>query len=92
MRIFDYAGDSMCWVFEIPQEMSRDFCFGVGHPTTFRMVDWMQAIPPGAEYDEGRLRDFLAKKNYVIAGRHYLVLTNFGESFIFTKEGQRDAN
>jgi hypothetical protein len=38
--------NNFCRVFELPATFPRDFCFGGGHATNWRMVDW---FPPVAD-------------------------------------------
>lgn len=85
---------NFCRVFELPENYPSDFCFGRGIPVTMQMVDWFNPISP-AEVTRGqvkpwsenvsKLRDWLSTKVYVQAGRKYLLITDFGESFIFEK-------
>ena len=87
--------NNFCRVFELPSEYPRGFCFGGGKPVNFQMVDWFNPIPTEdlhsgkdttwIEY-EVKLREFLKDKIYVKSGRKYILITNFNESFIFTKE------
>ena len=84
--------NNFCRVFELPLDYPKGFCFGGGKPVTFQMVDWFQPIPiedisennvkVWSEYIP-LLKDFLKDKNYVKPGRQYLLITDFGESFIF---------
>lgn len=91
------SGNNFCRVYRLPDSYPLEYCFGGGHQVTFTMVDWFNPIPQEdmAEYGgtikswdhykEG-LNDFLKKKHYVIQGKKYLLITEFGESFIFNKE------
>ncbi len=78
-KIFSQVDTNMCFVFEVPLKTAKDFCFGGGHPTNFQMVDWFGE----EEYDAEALQRFLEKKKYIRKNRWYLVLTNFGEAFVF---------
>ena len=90
--------NNFCRVFELPEGYPKGFCFGGGKPVTFQMVDWFNPIPRRdilnddiKEWNEyiPLLKDFLESKTYVKPGRQYLVITDFGESFLFTGKGSR---
>ena len=86
--------NNFCRVFELPITYPNDFCFGGGHAVTFTMVDWFQPIPmediwenkvePWSNYVPA-LKQFLLIKNYIKPDRTYLLITDFGESFLFDK-------
>jgi len=89
---------NFCRIFELPEEYPNEYCFNGGHFVPFLMVDWFSPIPftefpeyggngpePWEVY-EPMLLIFLKKKQYVKPGREYLVITNFGESFVFKGE------
>ena len=89
---------NFCRVFELPVKYPTDFCFGGGHLVEFKMVDWFNPIPNFElmpEYKDKMktwddvkkflLDDFLLEKNYVKQNALYLLITDFGESFIFQK-------
>jgi len=84
--------NNFCRVFELPDKYPRGFCFGGGKPVIFQMVDWFQPIPVedilNHEVEEWSiyvplLQEGLKVKNYIKPGKQYLLITNFGESFIF---------
>lgn len=79
-------------VFEFPQKMPTEFCFGGGHAVEFKLVDWFNPIPLHEIGDdeitswvdyEAMIKDFVSKKRYVKAGFKYLIVTDFNESFVF---------
>jgi len=85
---------NFCRIFELPVEFPSGFCFGGGIDTIFKMVDWFYPVPqedlpnnikPWNEYIT-LLKDFLKDKNYVKPGMKYVLITDFGEAFIFGKE------
>jgi len=85
---------NFCRIFELPIGYPEGFCFGGGRPVQFQMVDWFYPIPqedipdnikPWDEYILP-LKDWLKDKGYVKPGRQYLLITDFGEAFIFGKE------
>lgn len=87
---------NICYIFELPERFSSDYCFGGGIPTNFQMVDWFNPVPPPEmhQFDSwedlrtGMLNEFLLAKNYVKPGRQYLAITGFGEVFLFQKEAE----
>lgn len=90
---------NFCRVFELPLDYPHDFCFGGGHTVAFRMVDWFEPIPMEDihnsedgyfdwDYYVPKLKEFLKVKNYIRPTRQYIAITDFGESFIFTGEGE----
>jgi hypothetical protein len=81
-------------IFEIPDKISSAFCFSGGIPVTFLMVDWFYPIPQD-DFETGlkdwnyyklQLEMFLSEKSYIKQSKKYLCLTDFGESFIFSKK------
>ena len=88
------GNNNFCRVFLLPDDYPHGYCFGGGHKVLFLMVDWFNPIPfediefgikPWDQYEEG-LKEFLLQKNYVKNDKQYLVITDFGKSFIFQKE------
>lgn len=83
--------NNFCRVFELPSDYPNQFCFNGGHPVAFKMVDWFQPIPdiktqkPFSFYIP-LLKNFLKDKLYIKPNTKYLLLTDFDESFIFTKD------
>lgn len=88
--------NNFCRIFELPIEYPSDFCFGGGHLVQFQMVDWFNPVPPTdfpnfggtlKKWDEyvPMLKEFLGDKNYVKSNRKYILITDFGESFLFGK-------
>jgi hypothetical protein len=86
---------NFCRVFELPDKYPSGYCFGGGFPVEFKMVDWFNPIPSDDFYDNKikkwedyvpMIKEFLLKKLYVKSGMKYLVITDFGESFVFEKE------
>lgn len=84
--------NNFCRVFELPEKYPSGFCFGRGRPVSFQMVDWFQPIPVDDIYDDNvkdwaeyelMLKDFLRDKRYVKPGRQYLLITDFGQAFMF---------
>ena len=89
--------NNFCRVFELPEEYPEGFCFGGSHAVSFQMVDWFQPIfREDVEVDNIKLwpeyvavlRGFLKDKTYIKPNRKYLLITDFGESFIFEKESE----
>jgi hypothetical protein len=89
-----HGENNFCRVFELPNTYPQAYCFGGGQPVNFQMVDWFNPIPDDDIYDgkikkwkeyKDMLKEFLAIKTYVRPGRQYLLITDFGESFIFCK-------
>lgn len=93
--------NNFCRVFELPTEYPKGYCFGGGLPVTMKMVDWFnpwpdpvmfklagkpELIPNTWEDVKAMLIPQLKKKIYVKPGRTYVLITDFGESFIFGKE------
>ena len=37
--------NNFCRVFEVPEILSTEYCFGGGVPVLFKMVDWFYPIP-----------------------------------------------
>jgi hypothetical protein len=37
--------NNFCRVFELPDMFPSEFCFGGGHPVTFKIIDWFNPIP-----------------------------------------------
>jgi hypothetical protein len=84
--------ENFCRVFELPNNYPEDFCFNGGVPVTFKMVDWFEPVPLQMqdktwEEIETKLKEFLRCKVYVKPNRKYILITDFGKSFIFQKEG-----
>lgn len=94
MKITD--SNNFCRVFELPEQYPEGYCFGGGHYVDFKMVDWFQPLPreallgknimPWSEY-VCVVKSFLKGKDYVKPNRKYLLITDFGESFVFEKWG-----
>lgn len=86
--------NNFCRVFELPLTFPESFCFGGGFPVSFQLIDWFNPIPlgdmifgttkPWEEYVP-LLTDFLLKKDYVIPGRQYLLITDFGKALVVQK-------
>lgn len=86
--------NNFCRIFEIPEEFPEGFLFSGGKNISFKMVDWFYPIPMDAIHNDSVkpwpeyvtiLRDFLSGKQYLREGCSYLLLTDFGESFVFQK-------
>lgn len=88
---------NFCRVFELPEVYPKGFCFGGGRAVVFMMVDWFEPIPFEDmndsrddyfdwDYYVPKLKEFLKVKNYVKPMRRYLIITDFGKSFIFMGE------
>lgn len=83
--------NNFCRIFELPDCYPKGCCFGGGHPVTFKMVDWFNPIPsdelenmkPWQDYIP-LLKEFLKDKLYVKPGKQYLLITDFGESMLFS--------
>ena len=82
---------NFCRVFKLPENYPSQFCFGGGIPVEFKMVDWFN--PVRRDKDEISLEElqenlipFLKDKNYIEEKAIYLVLCDFGASFIFIRE------
>lgn len=91
--------NNFCRVFELPAIYPEEFCFNGGHVVEFIMVDWFNPVNPidlwnGGEVEWEQIRPeiecFLKEKNYLKSGRRYLVITDFGESFVFEKGEQKN--
>jgi len=87
---------NFCRVFLLPLEYSSDFLGAGGRRTNFQEVDWFNPVPSGfgpdfKTWDECKagLVEFMKMKNYYKPERTYLVLTYFGESFMFGAGLQR---
>lgn len=87
---------NFCRVFELPTSYPTGFCFNGGHPVAMIMVDWFNPWPPAKDqpFELANttwpevcklLLTFLLQKRYVKAGKTYLLLTDFGGAFTFTK-------
>lgn len=81
-------------VFELPEQYPQVFCFSGGPMVPMRMVDWFNPWPTDNYTEDGELpqtwdevkqmlRPFLMAKNYIIPGRRYILITDFGESMMF---------
>ena len=88
--------DNFCRVFELPDHYPEGFCFGGGRPVTMLMVDWFNPWPNSMIMNESELpknwsecsemlKEFLLGKQYLKAGKKYILITDFGESMIFQK-------
>ena len=80
-------------VFELPSHYPEGFCFSGAKPVQFAMVDWFNPWPNGIEtWEECRnlLLEFLTEKIYVKPGRKYILITDFGESLIFSLEDKKN--
>lgn len=88
--------NNFCMVFELPKEYLEGYCFGGGHDVNFKMVDWfnpmpnkeiMEAIDPDFPSDwegvKAELIKVMPDKKYAKKDSKYLVLTDFGDSFLF---------
>lgn len=101
-----YPGkNNFCRVFELPLEYPPGFCFAGGIPVVFTMVDWFNPWPahyplssfmeeenyPNSweECKEG-LKSFLLKKQYLRPGRQYLLVTDFGETIMYSLEDLKE--
>ena len=83
---------NFCRVFRLPLRYPTGYCFAGGHPCNFQLVDWFNPIPI-ADIGRGKFRtwdeyrkeliEFLRVKVYADWGRQFLVITDFGESFVF---------
>jgi len=82
---------NFCRVFELPLEYPEGFCFDGSKPVVMQMVDWFNPWPSYYDTDEPEtweevvvlLRLWLEEKCYVRPGRTYILITDFGESFVF---------
>jgi hypothetical protein len=87
--------NNFCRVFELPETYPKGFCFGGGRPVNFQMVDWFEPWPRSIETGElenrtweevqNMLINFLQEKSYIKDRHKYLVITEFNESFLFSK-------
>jgi len=76
----------------LPMGLPNDFCFGGGQNVPFVQVDWFGPCNP-LDYMENKVKDFeeykpdiiefIKQKNYYNPDRCYVVMTRFGESFMF---------
>jgi len=84
-------------VFKLPKEYPNEFCFGGGIPVEFTIVDWFCPIPndenralfipmtmDNNDTDDfiESMQEFIATKNYHDRKSDYLVICNFGLTFI----------
>lgn len=86
--------NNFCRVFELPIKYPEDFLFDGPKPVRFFMIDWFNPIPRNdidqsklknwSEYEE-MLKNFLGIKVYLKPNVKYLLITDFGKSFIFKK-------
>lgn len=87
------TSENFCRVFEVPETFPSSFGRA---PVTFQQVDWFHPLPRESmreEYPElealtweifrAALMEFVQEKVYVRPGRRYLILTEFGEAFVF---------
>lgn len=82
---------NFCRVYKLPISYPTEFCFGGGVSVEFLMIDWFNPWP---EHLDNRFKDwsevkvelidFLQQKKYVEPNREYILITEFGESFIFS--------
>lgn len=87
--------NNFCRVFELPLEWPRGYCFNEPHRCEMVMVDWFN---PAMETKFGsgvfepweetapKLKAFVAEKSYCKPWRKYLLVTDFGEALIITKQ------
>lgn len=88
-----HADLNFCRVFELPEVLPEDFCFNGGITTRFLMVDWFNPWPYLSDPNhpscpntwaevETLLKQFLRAKDYIRTGKKYVVITDFGKSFM----------
>ena len=83
--------NNFCRVFELPKSYPKGFCFDGGKPCVFTMVCWFNPMPTedpnSVTWAEQlpRLKEFVRDHVYVKPGRKYILITDFGEAFVFEK-------
>jgi len=88
--------NNFCRIFELPDKLSDEFCFNGGIPILFKMVDWFNPVsdcPCEITTDSlcGQLEEWLQDKSYVRPGKKYLLISDFGASFIFSSRNEVQA-
>lgn len=89
-------------VFRLPQQYPSGYCFGGGYPVALQIVDWFNAFDPMSlwenpvlEFDSddalylehiASLKQFIAGKKYVVPNYVYLVITDYGDTFLINWE------
>ena len=80
-------------VFQLPDELPSDYCFGGPVPTTMEMVDWFNAVDPTSLWDKDSVEDDVHRIKSDIKGKRYfnpnhtfLVITDYGEVFFINPE------
>ena len=66
------VNSTMVYVYKLPEELSKGFCFGGGVPITFLNVDWFNGFD-GMTQDD--IRKNIALKKYITDGNMFLVLS-----------------
>lgn len=83
-------------LFELPNRIDGSYCFAGGHQVEFRLKDWFYPIPTEqVDTDKGlilkgqslldsrnRIRDFIKSKGYYNPEIKYLMITNYGDTYI----------
>jgi len=89
-------------VFRLPDEYPSDYCFGGGHSVEIQLLDWFNAFSQQDfwEKDEKEvdtteqeyidhidsLKQFIKEKIYFNSNKTYMVLTDYGDSFVINPE------
>jgi len=86
---FDFQkGDTFIRVFELPENITKQFCFNGGHSIQFRLVDWFRAneiFDDNGNYPSETIKDlkeFIRMKAYFNSKRFYIVICSNGECFL----------
>lgn len=92
----NYPEYNFCRVYELPETYPSGYLFHGGKYVSMLMVDWFTPVPDPTyqkhnglntwEDIENILKKFLSQKNYCKPDKTYLVVTEFGKAFTFTKE------
>ena len=101
MKVIVNDANNFCRVFKLPSVFPAGYCFGGGPPTNFQMIDWFNPIPAfdddfnttlpktldSVELEASRdmLKEFIRGKNYFNPVETFLVITDYGDTFLVGK-------
>lgn len=74
------------YVFRLPQEFPREYCFGGGVPVNFQMVDWFGGP---ADMPVNEINDFIRQKQYAM-GRLLIIERSSSECWILDTQETDD--
>jgi hypothetical protein len=78
-------------VFELPEIITNQFCFGGGHAVQFRLVDWFrmsEVFDNNGHYPDSLVEDvknFIRMKAYFNKDRFYIAICANGECFLINE-------